>query len=483
MTQGRKIFNRILLVILIVYGISAMALIIFQRDFLYFPAPSTHPNLPSIHVETQGEKLNITVLNEGKPNALLYFGGNGESVDNAAGDFANTFKDYTVYLVDYRGYGRSSGKPTEEALNHDALLLYDHLKAHHTAISLIGRSLGSGVATYLASQRPIAKLILVTPFDSIEAVAYEKFPIFPIRWMLWDTYDSLSRVPSIHVPTLILIAKRDTLIPTKHSLALYNAFRPSNVEAKVFPAFGHNDIQLSQEYYPTMESFLARDTTKPRNKTITVNLDELNEHLTEIDIFERYEGLSCYDESSIMGDRCCYADINQFNGVDAKVIAFFFKNDHLSQMLVQLNSHKSYHSLVDDATRLYGTAKKTQKSLPQDTQLIEWQVHHGKWVTSMESDPLQKETFLWLSSSTSPSNTKQAIAQKSSFLLLLLGTIITLIAWYSNVWWKTHFHHKHHSSPWLLYIVKIYLIPAFLSVILVIGVVLFWIGLIIRLVI
>ncbi len=483
MTQWRRIFNRILLVILIVYGISAMTLMIFQRAFLYFPAPSTHSNLPSMHLETQGEKLNITVLNEGKPNVLLYFGGNGESVDNAADDFANTFKDYTVYLVDYRGYGRSSGEPTEEALNHDALLLYDHLKAKHTTISVIGRSLGSGVATYLASQRSIAKLILVTPFDSIEALAQEKFPIFPITWMLWDKYDSLSRVHSIHVPTLILIAKRDTIVPNNHSLTLHNTFRPSNVEAKVFTAFGHNDIQFSQEYYPTMESFLEQNSSQPRNKTITLDVDELNEQLTEIDIFERYEGLSCYDESSIMGDRCCYADINQFNGVNAKVIGFFLKDDHLVQMLVQLNSHKSYNSLVDDATRLYGIAKKTPKSLPQDTQLIEWQVHHGKWVTSMESDPLQKETFLWLSSSTSPSNTKQAIVQKGSVLLLLLGTIITLIAWYSNVWWKTHFHHKNHSSPWLLYIVKIYLIPAFFSVILVIGVVLFWLGLIIRLVI
>jgi len=273
MSQRRRIFNRVLVVILIVYGISVMTLMLFQRSFLYFPAPSTHPNLPSMHLETQGEKLNIIVLNEGHSDALLYFGGNGESVDNAARDFADAFKNHTLYMVDYRGYGHSSGKPTEEALNHDALLLYDHIKAKHSTISVIGRSLGSGVATYLASQRSITKLILVTPFDSIEAVAQGKFPIFPISWMLLDTYDSLSRVPSIHIPTLILIAKRDTLIPNNHSLALHNAFRPSNVEAKVFTAFDHNDIHLSQEYYPTMQHFLEQNSSQTRNKTITVNKD------------------------------------------------------------------------------------------------------------------------------------------------------------------------------------------------------------------
>ena len=120
-------------------------------------------------------------LNPGKSGALLYFGGNAERLDASRDEFARLFPDRTVYLLSYRGYGASEGQPGEAALFGDALALYDAARARHPRrrYAVIGRSLGSGVASYLASQRPVERLALVTPFDSLAEVAQAHYPVVP----------------------------------------------------------------------------------------------------------------------------------------------------------------------------------------------------------------------------------------------------------------------------------------------------------------
>ncbi len=115
----------------------------------------------------------------------------------------------------------------------DAVALYDMVQKRHSKIVVVGRSLGSGVAAYLASLRTVERLVLVTPFDSVEAVAAEQFRFFPVRWLLRDRYESSKYVQSVSAPTLIVVAARDEVIPLARTQALYAQFRPGVASMRV----------------------------------------------------------------------------------------------------------------------------------------------------------------------------------------------------------------------------------------------------------
>ncbi len=172
-------------------------------------------------------------------------------------DFRSFFPRHDVYLANYRGYGGSSGSPSEAGLYKDALAIFDEIRSRYTSISVIGRSLGSGVATYLATQRNIDRLILVTPFDSIENVARKALPILPVSLLLKDKFDSAGRVADIHAPVLIVIAENDEVISRQHSDVLAGAFPDSQVTVEVIPDTGHNTIGMSPRYASVLSMFLA----------------------------------------------------------------------------------------------------------------------------------------------------------------------------------------------------------------------------------
>jgi len=120
---------------------------------------------------------------------------------------------------------------------------------------VIGRSLGSGVATYLASKRPVEKMVLISPFDSITSVAQNIYMIFPVFLMLLDKYDSISRVKEIEAKTIILVAEHDEVIPRKHSQRLIDEFPPEQISVKIIADSGHNDISNKVEYYQHLKDF------------------------------------------------------------------------------------------------------------------------------------------------------------------------------------------------------------------------------------
>ncbi len=212
---------------------------------------------PTIHIYSGFKRLRITVVNKGQPNAILYFGGSAEQVNFNAPSYQTLFPRHTTYLIHYRGYGGSPGRPTEAALYKDALVVYDRVKSQHQNISVIGRSLGSGVATYVAANRPIDKLVLVTPFDSVQHVAQAMYPFYPISWMLTDKFDSVSRALSITAPILILLSEQDQVIPHRHSIILANAFAPEQVSLTVIPKTNHMNLNLSSIYGENLQAFLS----------------------------------------------------------------------------------------------------------------------------------------------------------------------------------------------------------------------------------
>ncbi len=141
-------------------------------------------------------------------------------------DLATAFPDHAVYLMHYRGFGGSSGEPSETALVTDALELYDRVHREHARSDVIGRSLGSGVAIQVASARPVVRLVLVTQFESVQTLAATMLPCLPVRWLLRDTYESGRYAPRVTAPTLVLAAANDEIIPGCSTQALVDRFQP-----------------------------------------------------------------------------------------------------------------------------------------------------------------------------------------------------------------------------------------------------------------
>jgi pimeloyl-ACP methyl ester carboxylesterase len=244
------------------YLFACGTLYIEQRELLYHPRPLLfEPDARDIAIPSDGVTLHGWVVNPGKADALIFFGGNGESVERDVGFFRDNLPQYSVYLVPYRGYSSNPGEPTQTNLFADSLRVFEWVHARHARVSLMGRSLGTGVATWLASQRRIERLVLVTPYDSIASIAAERFPLFPVAWFLKDPYESWRYAGAIRVPVLAVLAEDDAIIPRVHSDALIALF-PTRPEVVVAPHANHNNIHNSATYAQALAAFMRLPATR-----------------------------------------------------------------------------------------------------------------------------------------------------------------------------------------------------------------------------
>jgi pimeloyl-ACP methyl ester carboxylesterase len=227
-------------------------LFLFQRSFIYFPQPASGGGTTLILPIPDARVLVRTRPKEGN-RAVIYFGGNAEDVSLSLPDISHAFPDSALYAMHYRGYGGSSGVPSQDTLFADALVLYDQVRATHPDIEVVGRSLGSGVAVYLASRRPVARLVLVTPFDSLQDIAASQFPFVPVRWLLKDKFESRRYAPQVDAPTLMIAADNDEIVPRTSTDLLRTRFRSGLAAFVVLPGFGHNAISFSPKYLPLLQ--------------------------------------------------------------------------------------------------------------------------------------------------------------------------------------------------------------------------------------
>ncbi len=247
------------LLVLCFYAGLCLLLYLIQRSFIYYPTPpSRNPIAQDLRIPSGGETLQVWQLNPGQTRGIIYFGGNAEDVAGNTPDFLYAFPEFTVYLVNYRGYGASTGVPTEAALFSDAEAVFDRIKPKHGTVHVIGRSLGSGVAVHLADVREVDRLALVTPYDSITSVAAGAMPLFPVRWLLKDRFDSAGRANRLGNPTLVLMAEHDRVIPRPHSERLVAALPPAIVSAEVISGTDHNTIGAVASYWQSLQSFLVK---------------------------------------------------------------------------------------------------------------------------------------------------------------------------------------------------------------------------------
>lgn len=235
--------------IAVAYLLLCVALFVFQRALIYYPQPRTIDTPESLlALSVADAQVLVTVRPHDGPKALIYFGGNAEDVSRSLPGFSQAFADHAIYLLHYRGYGGSTGSPSEEAIQRDAMTLFDYVYNSHPDIAVIGRSLGSGVAVRLASQRPASRLILITPYNSLEDLAARQFPWFPVKWLLQDKFESWKYAAHITVPTLLVAAEHDEVIPRASTDQLYTHFAKGVATLQVIPDTGHNSISESPNY-------------------------------------------------------------------------------------------------------------------------------------------------------------------------------------------------------------------------------------------
>lgn len=235
-----------------------------QRYLIYFPTAEI-PNRKDFHAQDM-QVVKISVADGLLVNAwykpsvaykpvILYLHGNGGHIGYRM-PLVRQFLSagFGVLLLEYRGYGGNPGKPTESGLYEDgrAAMRFLQQANQHKQIVLYGESLGTGVATQLATEFPICALVLQSPYTSLSALARYHYRWLPVAVL--DKYDSLSRIQKIQAPTLMLHGKLDDVVPYSQGLALFErANQPKQWEE--FPTKGHHDL-WDQHFAHTVINFI-----------------------------------------------------------------------------------------------------------------------------------------------------------------------------------------------------------------------------------
>ena len=254
-----KSFIVLIAVLAICYLLMVAFLYFMQRSLLFYPVPPVDGiSTETISFTNQDISLQGWVLNKGQSRALVYYGGNAEDITANIPLFDDLFKHHTVYLINYRGYGKSQGSPSEEGLFSDAVAIYDQLEQQHSSVSLMGRSLGSGVAVYLASKREIDRLYLLTPYDSIAEVAQTHYPYFPTSYLIRDRFESTAYAANLNALVLIVAAEFDRVVPIKHAENLRDRLTASEVSYHLITGASHNNITDFSQYRELVKAFVNK---------------------------------------------------------------------------------------------------------------------------------------------------------------------------------------------------------------------------------
>ncbi len=253
------------------YWLLGLGLVVFFEDaFIYFPTKGGVGPSPGEEVfltASDGVRIHGWYVEQpGARMTLLWFHGNAGNLEDRRWMLSRLRAlPANVLAIDYRGYGRSEGKPGEEGIALDARAAWEWLAARTSPdrIVLFGKSLGAGPACRLATEVKCAGIIVQSAFTSAPDMAGGVLPLFPARWFMRTEFDNLSRVAKISCPKLFIHGRQDEIVPFEMAERLFAAASEPR-ESAWFDRGGHNDLWLANEteYYPRLARFLERCNRK-----------------------------------------------------------------------------------------------------------------------------------------------------------------------------------------------------------------------------
>jgi uncharacterized protein len=269
---------RILAGILILYIMMCLYMYLYQAELMfisqnisderiaYLRAAGDHIEEITIMAE-DGIQLHgwmVGGLGNEQKNVAIYFGGNAEEVSHMI-DHVSGLSGWSYILMNYRGYGLSGGTPSETHLFADALLIYDTFKErgviNEAQTIMMGRSMGTGIASYLAANRQVSGAIFISPYDSMTNVAKDAYPFLPVNLLMKHRFDVVDHASLITVPLYALIALEDSIIDPERSRVLINHWGGETYVTEV-PNAGHNTLTQTESYWRFLESSL--EALKPQ---------------------------------------------------------------------------------------------------------------------------------------------------------------------------------------------------------------------------
>lgn len=253
---------------LILYLISLLAVVIFQEKLIFMSEslPQGYQydfkaDFEEIFLEADdGAKLNALHFKVENPlGVVLYYHGNAGEL-SSWGSVVQKFvsRNYDVVVMDYRTYGKSTGKLSENAMYSDARMFYDYVSKRYSEDKIVvyGRSLGTTFATYVASINNPKKLILEAPFYSLEDIASNRFSIYPVKWFLKYRFPTYRFIPNVNSQIILFHGTDDNMVGHDNSIKLSEIINPEKLKIYSIPNAGHNDLERFAEYLEGLDAVL-----------------------------------------------------------------------------------------------------------------------------------------------------------------------------------------------------------------------------------
>ncbi len=273
---------KIVLMALAVYALLVAFLYMRQESMIFYPdmpgrqLTATPGDLGLMYEDvifTTDDEIDLHgwfVAADEPVGTLLFFHGNAGNISHRLESiFIFNSLRLNVFIIDYRGYGRSQGKISETGTYLDARAAWSHLTEDRgikaDSIIIFGRSLGSAIATWLASQYDGAGLIIESGFSSVPSMAQRIYPLLPVKWLTRFRYDTASNVRKVNSPVLVIHSKTDRVIPYEEGRLVFKSAR-SDRRSFLEIQGGHNDgFLVSRDSYVTgLQTFL--DSSLPAEK-------------------------------------------------------------------------------------------------------------------------------------------------------------------------------------------------------------------------
>ena len=252
-------------ILIAIYLFIIIFLSFYQRKLLYHPSEnnyldetSLNHKVEKVYIQSENKLVSWNFQKNPKFKTLLFFHGNAGRLDNRIYKLNELAKlDLNYLIIAYRGFSGNKGNPTEMGLYKDAKAAKDWLNNQgidDQNIILYGESLGTAIAIDLGKSFKFSGIILESPFTSMEKLAKKYYPIFPIKMILKDKYDSLEKIKEINFPILVMHGEKDTIVPFSMGVEIYeNANSP---KLKYFIKYDDHMMNFDQNLVKAIEKFI-----------------------------------------------------------------------------------------------------------------------------------------------------------------------------------------------------------------------------------